>query len=137
MKFSERKSEICTSTSTLNSLKYGILLLSILTKNTRQPGTATHTTVASSLTFLYCIFLYCTFLHCTFLAAGGNGRGAKTVSVPDAIHHALTLVEECRDNRGTVFTTGVGKSGLVASRMAASLRSIGVPSQYVERDGGG
>lgn len=30
-----------------------------------------------------------------------------------------------------MFVTGIGKSGLVASRMASSLMSIGVPAQYV------
>ena len=32
---------------------------------------------------------------------------------------------------GTVLTTGIGKSGFVARRMAASLSSVGVPSHFV------
>jgi hypothetical protein len=35
------------------------------------------------------------------------------------------------------YTTGVGKSGLVAARLASSLRSIGVATTFVQVRGGG
>jgi arabinose-5-phosphate isomerase len=40
-------------------------------------------------------------------------------------------MNECADRGGTVFITGVGKSGLIGARLAASLRSIAVPSTFV------
>lgn len=43
-----------------------------------------------------------------------------------------SIIRNCRmDCRGTVMVSGVGKSGLVAKRMAASLSSIGIPASYV------
>ncbi|XP_019859150.1 PREDICTED: probable fructokinase-5 [Amphimedon queenslandica] len=45
-----------------------------------------------------------------------------------SLNDVLTILEDCQ---GQIFTSGIGKSGLIASRLAASLSSIGVSSQYV------
>lgn len=50
---------------------------------------------------------------------------------PEAIESVGELVAEMLEARGRVLTTGIGKSGYVARRMAASLASIGVPAHFV------
>ena len=40
-------------------------------------------------------------------------------------------LHNCIKNNGNVYTTGIGKAGLVAKRFNASLSSIGVPSAWV------
>ena len=49
------------------------------------------------------------------------------------VDHAAAerVVERLLKCGGRRFTTGVGKSGLIAARMASSLSSIGLPSQWV------
>ncbi|KAF0683879.1 Aste57867_24105 [Aphanomyces stellatus] len=37
----------------------------------------------------------------------------------------------CRDNRNRVYTSGIGKSGIVAKRFASTLSSLSIPSQWV------
>eukprot|EP00052_Salpingoeca_macrocollata_P009746 m.76608 g.76608 ORF g.76608 m.76608 type:complete len:337 (+) comp17237_c0_seq3:841-1851(+) len=46
----------------------------------------------------------------------------------DQIKAAVSALAQCQ---GRVFTSGLGKSGFVAARFAASLSSIGVPAQFV------
>eukprot|EP00750_Incisomonas_marina_P008977 INCI15758.2.p1 GENE.INCI15758.2~~INCI15758.2.p1 ORF type:complete len:244 (+),score=22.12 INCI15758.2:119-850(+) len=41
------------------------------------------------------------------------------------------LLQTTGTNRGRIFTTGIGKAGVVASRLSISLASISVPSQWV------
>ena len=40
-------------------------------------------------------------------------------------------LHECVKNDGKIYTTGIGKAGLVAKRFNASLSSVGVPSSWV------
>ena len=55
------------------------------------------------------------------LAALGAG-------LDDAFATAVRMVQECR---GRVLLTGLGKSGIVARKLAATLTSTGTPSQFI------
>ncbi len=44
---------------------------------------------------------------------------------------ALDLLERCVDAHGTVLVTGLGKSGLIGQKIAATLASLGVASHFV------
>lgn len=44
---------------------------------------------------------------------------------------ACTIIEQCADTGGTVLVTGLGKSGLVGAKIAATLSSLGIPSHAV------
>jgi arabinose-5-phosphate isomerase len=66
--------------------------------------------------------------------AGSLGRDATAASqVASSLnftrwHGVLELLTNCT---GQIYTSGIGKSGIIASRLASSLSSIGVPSHYV------
>jgi len=49
----------------------------------------------------------------------------------DGLIRAASCIHECRSARGRVLVSGVGKSGIVARRMAASLASTGTPAHFV------
>lgn len=60
--------------------------------------------------------------------AAAFARGVAKTDMTDF----LAIIRRCRmDSRGTVFVSGVGKSGMVAKRMASSLCSIGISASYV------
>ncbi|MCW5765493.1 MAG: SIS domain-containing protein [Phycisphaeraceae bacterium] len=44
---------------------------------------------------------------------------------------ALDLIERCAATGGTVLVTGLGKSGLIGAKIAATLTSLGIPSHFV------
>lgn len=44
---------------------------------------------------------------------------------------ACDLIEACTDKGGTVIITGLGKSGLVGAKIAATFSSLGIPSHTV------
>lgn len=44
---------------------------------------------------------------------------------------ACDIIESCAGNGGTVIVTGLGKSGLVGAKIAATLSSLGIPSHSV------
>lgn len=44
---------------------------------------------------------------------------------------AVQLFQQCAANDGMVVTTGVGKSALMAQRLAATLNVVGVPARYL------
>jgi arabinose-5-phosphate isomerase len=44
---------------------------------------------------------------------------------------AISLIERCAETGGTVLVTGLGKSGLVGAKIAATLSSLGIPSHAV------
>lgn len=46
-------------------------------------------------------------------------------------HQALDLIERCADRGGTVLVTGLGKSGLIGAKIAATLTSLGIASHFV------
>ena len=49
----------------------------------------------------------------------------------DEYARAVTLIERCAETGGTVLVTGLGKSGLVGAKIAATLSSLGIPSHAV------
>jgi arabinose-5-phosphate isomerase len=49
----------------------------------------------------------------------------------DAFHAAADLVERCACTGGTVLVSGLGKSGLVGSKLAATLSSLGIAAHSV------
>lgn len=63
--------------------------------------------------------------------------GLQKVYTQDTVFQAAAtaaidiLVRTTGTNRGRVFTTGIGKAGVVANRLSISLASISVPSQWV------
>lgn len=46
----------------------------------------------------------------------------------ETVNKFIDIIQKCN---GTLLTSGIGKSGIVASRMAASLSSTGTPAHYV------
>lgn len=49
----------------------------------------------------------------------------------DEFHRAVELLVRCADSGGTVLVTGLGKSGLVGAKIAATFSSLGVPAHPV------
>lgn len=49
----------------------------------------------------------------------------------EAFRAAVGLVEKCAGSGGTVLVTGLGKSGLIGAKIAATLSSLGIPSHPV------
>ncbi len=47
------------------------------------------------------------------------------------VHHALTLIESCTAQGHRVILTGIGKSGIIARKIAATLRSTGTPAHFL------
>ena len=47
------------------------------------------------------------------------------------VEAALNLLETCADNRAKLVITGVGKSGIVARKIAATFSSIGLMAIYL------
>lgn len=48
-----------------------------------------------------------------------------------AIHDAVELLASCADRGGAVLVSGLGKSGIIAKKISATLASLGVPSHDV------
>ncbi len=44
----------------------------------------------------------------------------------DQVERAITLLDACADSRAKLVITGVGKSGIVARKIAATFSSIGL-----------
>jgi arabinose-5-phosphate isomerase len=49
----------------------------------------------------------------------------------ESFHRAVSLLETCADSGGTVLVTGLGKSGLVGAKIAATMSSLGIPAHAV------
>ena len=49
----------------------------------------------------------------------------------DQVEHALELLERCADRKAKLVITGVGKSGIVARKIAATFSSIGLMALYL------
>ncbi|MCX6640159.1 MAG: KpsF/GutQ family sugar-phosphate isomerase [bacterium] len=56
---------------------------------------------------------------------------ALTSRLGENVTKALDLMEACNKRNGHVILTGMGKSGLVARKIAATLSSTGTPSLYL------
>jgi len=50
---------------------------------------------------------------------------------PQQVEQALTQLEACRQRRGKLVVTGVGKSGIVARKIAATFSSIGLSAIFL------
>ena len=50
---------------------------------------------------------------------------------PDQVQKALELLHNCFKNRSKIIITGVGKSGIVSRKIAATFSSIGLMSLYL------
>jgi arabinose-5-phosphate isomerase len=50
---------------------------------------------------------------------------------PEQVEEALALLDRCADSRAKLVITGVGKSGIVARKIAATFSSIGVMAIYL------
>lgn len=67
------------------------------------------------------------FIRETILAeAGAVSQLVDRLS--DAVHHAVALIADCQ---GAVVATGMGKSGLIAQKISATLASVGRPSHFL------
>lgn len=56
---------------------------------------------------------------------------AAAESIGPEFHRAVELLEGCAGRGGTVLVTGLGKSGLIGAKIAATLTSLGIPSHFV------
>ena len=59
------------------------------------------------------------------LPAGGSHRNRLSGGTIEWRAAALTLLERCADRKAKLVITGVGKSGIVARKIAATFSSIG------------
>lgn len=65
------------------------------------------------------------------LRAEADALARLAESIGQEFHRAIELIVRCADTGGTVLVTGLGKSGLVGAKIAATLSSLGVPSHAV------
>jgi arabinose-5-phosphate isomerase len=49
----------------------------------------------------------------------------------EAFARAVTAIVQCAQRDGTVLLTGLGKSGIIAQKISATLASLGIPSHFV------
>lgn len=61
-----------------------------------------------------------------------SGAYTADVALVHSVAKVGTLMASAAKSGKHVFATGIGKSGSVASRLAISLASVGVPAQYVQ-----
>ena len=54
----------------------------------------------------------------------------------EQVEGALTLLERCADRKAKLVITGVGKSGIVARKIAATFSSIGLMALFLNTAGG-
>jgi arabinose-5-phosphate isomerase len=61
-----------------------------------------------------------------------SGALASVAQVIDGhFERAVALIAQCTRDRGTVLVTGLGKSGLVGAKIAATMASLGVPAHFI------
>jgi arabinose-5-phosphate isomerase len=65
------------------------------------------------------------------LAARLEAPAGEAGSMADAFQRAVELVLRCSDGRGRVVVTGMGKSGIIAQKIAATLSSTGSPALFL------
>jgi arabinose-5-phosphate isomerase len=65
------------------------------------------------------------------LAAEAAAVGALAARLGKEFHGAVDLLVGCAAAQGTVLVTGLGKSGLIGQKIAATLSSVGITSHYV------
>ncbi len=57
--------------------------------------------------------------------------GRLAASLDAAFSEAVGLIDACAERGGTVLVSGLGKSGLIGQKIAATLSSLGIPSHAV------
>lgn len=65
------------------------------------------------------------------LASERDAIDAASSRLDESFHRAVDLVVSCADSGGTVLVTGLGKSGLVGAKIAATLSSLAIPAHSV------
>ena len=65
------------------------------------------------------------------LAARLEAPADEAGSMAEAFERAVELVLRCSDGRGRVVVTGMGKSGIIAQKIAATLSSTGSPALFL------
>lgn len=68
--------------------------------------------------------------RCLQEEAAAISAAAERLST-DQVEGALTLLERCADRKAKLVITGVGKSGIVARKIAATFSSIGLMALYL------
>lgn len=65
------------------------------------------------------------------LAAESDALADTAGLLDEHFTRAVALVARCAEDRGTVLVSGLGKSGLVGAKIAATLSSLGVTAHHV------
>nr|MDO8086590.1 SIS domain-containing protein [Candidatus Sigynarchaeum springense] len=55
----------------------------------------------------------------------------QNLAITPAMLQAIEKIASMKKSRGKIITTGMGKAGLIATKMSATLASIGLPSFFV------
>jgi arabinose-5-phosphate isomerase len=55
----------------------------------------------------------------------------EKIEIDDSWVTSITLIKSVAQKNGGIITTGMGKAGIIAQKMSATLSSIGIPSFYV------
>lgn len=58
-------------------------------------------------------------------------EAVKNITISPQMIEAIEEIVKCRNNNGRIITTGMGKAGIIATKMSATLASIGFPSFFV------
>jgi arabinose-5-phosphate isomerase len=65
------------------------------------------------------------------LEAEARGVSGLAGRLGPAFDEAVALIVRCADAHGTVLVTGLGKSGLIGAKIAATFTSLGIAAHYV------
>ncbi|MGD9691669.1 MAG: KpsF/GutQ family sugar-phosphate isomerase [Phycisphaerales bacterium] len=65
------------------------------------------------------------------LRAEADAVNALIPRLGPSLHDAVDLLSTCADRGGAVLVSGLGKSGIIAKKISATLASLGVPSHDV------
>lgn len=68
--------------------------------------------------------------HCLQLEAAAIEAAAQRLDA-DAVEQALTLLMQCHEQQGKLIVSGIGKSGIVGRKIAATFASIGLTSIFL------
>ena len=65
------------------------------------------------------------------MQAQARALSAAGLNLDHRFDRAVALIAACTRARGTVLVTGLGKSGLVGLKIAATMASLGVPAHFI------
>ncbi len=72
-----------------------------------------------------------TALTNTLIEAADAIKKASTFLCPKQVSECLSLIDSCYERKSKVLISGVGKSGIVARKIAATFSSIGIMAVYI------